>query len=219
MRIVIQIVVFAIVGVLIWLLIDSIREPITFQNEYDARQRTVVNRLEVIQDLQQMHRGLRDEYAKTFDTLTDVLRNGRFPVLSVTEDPANPGVFRYDTVRYVPAIDSAVAVGASLLNSDEMSLGMSQQFDIVMQRVRKVPYNDEGLEFEMKADTITYQQVRGVPVVQVLTPVNSFMGKYAGPKYKKYDRFYNPDDDTEFDTYYIGFGSMRKPSTSGNWEN
>ncbi|MEM6723496.1 MAG: hypothetical protein AAF598_05620, partial [Bacteroidota bacterium] len=134
-----------------------------------------------------------------FDTLKQVLRSDTFEIIKVfgnPDDEEKKDEVRFETL-YVPAIDSIAKLN---LNLDSLTY---------------VPFTN-GVEFDVQAEIIEYQSTK-VPVVLVRTPYKEFMGKYANPRYKRFDATYNPDDITE-KNYFIGFGSLNKPTTAGFWE-
>ncbi|MCB0634162.1 MAG: hypothetical protein R2824_21365 [Saprospiraceae bacterium] len=193
MRLVINLFLAAVVVGLVWLLISSIREPIAFQSEKERRERAVIDKLMEIRTAQDLFRNITDGFAPTFDSLSDVLKNGKFAVISVIGDPDDPnftGEIIYDTT-YSPAIDSIRALG---INLDSLPY---------------VPYG-HGAIFDIAADTITYQKTI-VPVVEVGVQRKVFMGPYADRRFARYDQKYNPEAP-------IKFGSMNSPNMSGNWE-
>jgi hypothetical protein len=194
MRTVINLVLAAIAGVLVWVLISSISEPIAFQDELNRRQDAVIDRLKEVRTAQQLFRDVTGEgFASNFDTLDQVLRNGQIPIVSVFGDPDDPnfdGVIRYDTI-YRSALDSAIALRLPL------------------DSLRYVPFT-EGQKFDIRADTVTYQSTL-VNVVEVSTNYKYFMGPYANPRFARYDNTYDP-------TKTIKFGNMSTPSLAGNWE-
>ena len=106
------------------------------------------------------------------------------------DDPTNADKFQR-FVTYSPAIDSINALG---INLDSL---------------KYIPFSD-GMAFEIAADTIEYQKTT-VSVVEVGTKWKNFMGRYADPRYGKYDSKYDPNKT-------IKFGDMLKPNLSGNWE-
>ena len=119
------------------------------------------------------------------------MKYGKFMLVSVNGDPDDPNsVITFDTT-YSPAIDSVKALGLDL---DKLAL---------------VPTVD-GLEFDIKADTASYQMTM-VDVVEVGIPYSKFMGQFADKKFKKYDNLYDP-------TKKIKFGSLSKPILTGSWE-
>ena len=194
MRLILNLLLIALIGLLAYLVINSIQEPIKFKAEKDKRQNAVVDKLIIIRQMQEFYRDIKEgEFAPSFESLIEVLRDGRFRNIKVVGDPDDPnftGEITYDT-SYVPAIDTVRALG---INLDSL---------------KYVPYG-EGATFEIMADTLTYQSTL-VNVVQVGTPIKTFMGKFADPKYGKYDSSYKPNN-------MIKFGDMNKPNLSGNWE-
>ena len=115
-------------------------------------------------------------------------------IIKVIGDPDDPnftGEITYDT-SYASAYDSI------------------QAMNINLDSIRFVPFG-EGATFEIQADTITYQSTM-VEVVEVGTRRKTFMGRYADPRYAKYDNTYDPNS-------FIKFGNMNAPNLAGNWEN
>lgn len=193
MRILINLVLAAIIIGLIWVLISSIREPIAFKAEKERRERAVIDKLMKIRTTQEAFRNIKGGFANSFDSLSYVLETDSFSIISVIGDPDDPdftGDIIYDTT-YMPAIDSINAMG---INLDSL---------------RFVPFGN-GAEFEIQADTITYQSTN-VPVVEVGVRRKYFMGPYADPRFARYDNSYDPNS-------YVKFGNMNAPNLSGNWE-
>lgn len=179
--------------VLAWLLYRSIEEPISFADARAERSEAVSNQLKTIRTTQEMYRDITGMFAPNFDTLKQVLRDGRFMEVRILGDPDDPDfdpTTAYDTT-YSPAIDSVNAM------------------KIDLDRLQYIPYT-EDMVFDIAADTIDYQSTK-VPVVQVGTPYKNFMGEYADERFKRYDQRYNPNAP-------IKFGDLSKPSLSGNWE-
>ncbi|MBK8506609.1 MAG: hypothetical protein IPL46_33100 [Saprospiraceae bacterium] len=194
MKLIINLVLFALIGLMAYLLVYSIQEPIKFKAEKDRRQNAVVDKLITIRKMQEFYRDIKGgPFANNWDSLVYTLRNGRFRNIKVIGDPDDPnftGVITYDT-SYTPAIDTVTALG---INLDSIAY---------------VPYTP-GVQFEIKADTLTYQSTI-VNVVQVGVPIKSFMGPFGDPKYARYDNSYKPNN-------FIKFGDMTKPNLAGNWE-
>ncbi len=194
MRLIINLILLAIVAALIYVLVDSIREPIAFKNEKDKREAAVVDRLMDLRRGQEIYRTITGgAFASNWNDFKDVLTNGKIPYVKVIGDPDDPnftGTITYDTT-YSNAIDSVKSLGWDL------------------NELVKVPFAD-GKTFDVQADTLSYQKTL-VNVVEVGTKRSTFMGKYADPSYQKYDARYDPNS-------IIKFGDMNKPNTSGNWE-
>ncbi|TVR81770.1 MAG: hypothetical protein EA409_06405 [Saprospirales bacterium] len=192
MKIAINVVLVLIIVGLVYLLIDSIQEPIEFQAEKERRSRVVIDQLRDIREAQRMFRDIRGVFSNDFDTLIHVLKTDSFNRIALIGDPDDPtgdGFIR-DTTR-ISAIDSIRAIGLDLDN------------------LPFVPFT-EGVRFYINADTITYQQTL-TAVVEVGVKWKEFMGPYADPSYRKYDYRYNPEG-------VLRFGSMNNPNLSGNWE-
>ncbi len=194
MRIIINLVLFALIIGIAYLLVYSIQEPIKFKAEKDKRQNAVVDKLLVIRKMQEFYRDIKGgAFAPSWEDLSSTLKTGQFMNVKVVGDPDDPnftGEITYDT-SYIPAIDTIRALG---INLDSL------QF---------IPYGN-GATFDIKADTLTYQSTL-VNVVEVSTPIKTFMGVYGDPKYARYDMSYKPNS-------LIKFGDMNKPNLSGNWE-
>jgi len=192
-RILINLLLVIVIAGLIYVLINSIREPIAFQREKARREQAVVDKLIKIRQAQELYRGVTGFFAPNFDTLQEVLETRDFTIVRVEgdpDDPTNPQAVTYDTV-YKPAIDSVRTLGLKL------------------DSLRYVPFTG-GKIFNIDADTLTYQQTL-VSVVEVGVPRKEFMGRFADPRYAKYDQSYDPNKP-------IKFGNMNAPNTSGNWE-
>jgi hypothetical protein len=193
MRLVINLILAAVVVLLVWVLIQSIREPIAFKSEKEKRELAVVDKLMEIRTAQEAYRDITGLFASTFDTLSLVLKTDSFAIIKVIGDPDDPnftGTITYDT-SYQPAYDSILAMG---INLDSLPF---------------VPYG-EGNRFEIQADTIEYQSTN-VAVVEVGVRRKVFMGPFADPRFARYDNGYDPNS-------VIKFGNMNAPNLSGNWE-
>jgi len=194
MRIVINLVLALIVVGLIWVLISSIREPIAFKAAKQKREEAVIDRLMKVRMAQEAFRNIKGGFAPDFDSLAYVLRNDSFSIVKVIGDPDDPdytGEIIYDTT-YVPAYDS-----------------IRKELGLPLDSLRYVPYSG-GTQFEIQADTITYQKTN-VPVVEVGVRREAFMGPYRDPRFARYDADYDPNS-------VIKFGNMNAPNLSGNWE-
>lgn len=199
MRYVINIVLFLAICGLVYTLVNNIKEPIDFKNQYDAREAVVTDRLKSIRAAQDVFRQVQGEgYAPTFDSLIQVLQEDSIMTISVLGNPDDPNdpTITYDT-SYTAAMDRIA------------ELNKINDFKIDLDSLPYVPYSD-GKKFEITADTITYQLTL-VNVLEVKTKISNYMGKYASPKYARYDASYNPNG-------YIKFGDMNSPNLTGNWE-
>ena len=199
MRLIINLILVALVGVLIYVLYSSINEPIEFQAEKNRREGAVINRLTDIRKTQELYREVHGEYAKDFDSLISTIRDGKIPVVKVVgdpDDPSNTDAIRYDT-SYVPAINY-------FTDYEKVT-----KRTIHLDSLRYVPFTS-GQQFNVQADTLTYQSTL-VNVVEVGITRTQFMGPYADVRFRRYDANYDPNK-------IIKFGNMNSPNLAGNWE-
>lgn len=195
MKIVVNILLIGLIGLLGYLLYANIKEPIEFQKVKTERERAVVAKLMMIRQTQEFYRSITGSFCNDFDTLAHVLATEDFMIINVQGDPDDPNFdisqITYDT-SYFPAIDSLNSMG---INLDSL---------------RFVPFAPKGTEFDIQADTIEYQKTM-VHVVEVGVIRKEFMGAYGTDHFKKYDSRYKPNQ-------RLKFGDMNTPNTAGNWE-
>ena len=194
MRIIINLILLALIGLLGFTLYSIIKEPIVFQEAKTAKKNMVVKRLQDIRTSQEMFRDITGKFAHDFDTLASVLKTDSLRFERIEGDPDDPtNIDKFTrTVYFRSAIDSI------------------RNMQINLDSLRYVPLASKGEEFTIEADTMTYQKTL-VNVVEVGTNWKTFMGKYADIKYSKYDNSYDPNA-------RIKFGDMSSPNISGNWE-
>lgn len=193
MKVAINLLLTALIFLLIYMIYTSIREPIAFQEEKGRRVDVVIARLKQIKASQEIYRTIKGTFAGSFEELISVLKTEKIPFEKIENDPSDPtneDKFIRST-SYSPAIDTITAMG---INLDSIPF---------------VPFTS-GLKFEISADTIEYQSTK-VPVVQVGTKWKTFMGEFGDPKYKKYDKYFDPEK-------LLKFGDMTTPNLNGNWE-
>ncbi|MEM9545313.1 MAG: hypothetical protein AAGA77_05035 [Bacteroidota bacterium] len=193
MRYVINGALIAIIILLAYMLVNSIKEPIAFGEAKEYRKSKVVKKLETIRKAQEIYRYINGQFASSFEDLATSLTNDSISfekIIGDPDDPTNADKFER-IVTYSPAIDSIRALG------------------IQLDSLKYIPFGG-GKTFDIAADTIEYQKTM-VSVVEVGTKWKTFMGKYADPRYGKYDSRYDPNKT-------IKFGDMFKPNISGNWE-
>ena len=195
-RTIFNVLMFLLILFLGFVLYTQIQEPIAFQKTKTEREKEVINQLIQIRRAQEVYRDVTGHYASSFTQLLDTIQVGRYRLIKVFGDPDDPNsqdAVRFDTT-YIPAMDSVNhMIPPLVLNKD----------------IGKVPFG-KGIEFEIFADTISYQAAV-VDAVEVGIPYEKFMGEFADPKYKKYDERYDPKKK-------IKFGDKNRPILTGSWE-
>lgn len=194
-------IVLAIVAVfLTYLVIDSIRQPVVFDNSKKEREVKIVQSLKDIRSTQGLFKENYNRYTANFDSLIEFIRVGELPVVNIVPDPNDTTFTKTinDTVGYVKVLDS--------LFKDRPNFNVNE--------LRYVPFSDPKQEFEIQAGYI----MRGgmnVPVFEVKTHYKTYLIGLDE------QRIRNEAKQREDLNKYPGLkvGSMTEPSTDGNWEN
>ena len=183
-----------------YLVFNSIRQPVVFDNTKKDREQKVVQNLKDIRSSQGLFKENYNKYTASFDTLIEFIRTGELPVVNIIPDPNDTTFTKTinDTVGYIKVLDSL--------------FGNRPNFNV--NELRYVPFSEPKQEFEIQAGYI----MRGgmnVPVFEVKTHYNSYL-KGLDPQ-----RIRNEAKQREDLNKYPGLkvGSMTEPSTDGNWEN
>ena len=189
---------------LIYLLIETIRKPIVFQETREVREEVVKARLLEIVELQKMHKDLRKNYAGNFDSLKHVLTNDTFVVEVVTGDQYDTTVqVRKDTMR-LPAKDS--------LTNYLAKKAPGQSIDEYFAQIRLVPFSDNK-EFDIDAGEAIVEGTDSfmTPTFEVGTALATYLAEFDKESHALYDPNYDPENQKR------KVGDLYKPSTSGNW--
>lgn len=199
MRLIINLILIAVVGLLGYLLFFGIKEPIAFGDAKKERLGAVTDRLKQIRYAQEFHRDITGKFANSFDSLQHVLKTDSFTLVKIIGNPDDPNseFTRIETKK--SAIDSLTY----LYNNPD------HKVKIVLDSLPFVPYGG-GERFTIQSDTLTYQKTL-VNVTEVGTQWKIFMGIYADAKYQRYDNLYFPEN-------MVKFGDMSGPNLGGNWE-
>ena len=183
---------------LAYLVFDSIRQPVAFENTRKEREIKVVQSLKDIRSTQTLFKQTYNRYTANFDSLIEYIRTGELPIVNMIPDPEDTTFTKTinDTVGYIKVIDS-------LFNSRE-------NFDVNSLRI--VPFS-QNVAFEMQAGYIMRGGLK-VAVFEAKTPYSSYLWD-LDPQ-----RVNNLRAEQEDLDKYAGLkvGSMDEPSTSGNWE-
>jgi hypothetical protein len=199
MRLIINLILIVVVGLLGYLLFFGIKEPIAFGDAKKERLAAVTDRLKQVRFAQEFYRDITGHFANSFDSLKYVLETDSFTLVKIIGNPDDPnGEFtRIETKK--SAKDSL----AFLYNNPD------HKVKIILDSLPFVPYGG-GAKFSIQADTLTYQKTL-VNVTEVGTQWKIFMGIYADARYQRYDNLYFPEN-------MVKFGDMSGPNLGGNWE-
>ena len=195
---IINIVLVLVAILLAYLVFDSIRQPVAFENTRRERELKVVQSLKDIRSTQTLFKQTYNRYTANFDSLIEYVKTGELPIVNMVPDPEDTTFTKTinDTVGYIKVIDS-------LFNSRE-------NFDINSLRI--VPFS-QNEQFELQAGYIMRGGLK-VAVFEAKTPYKSYLWDLDE------QRVNNLRAEQEDLDKYAGLkvGSMDEPSTSGNWE-
>jgi len=199
MKIVLQVLLFAAICGVTYLVVESVQQPIRFNSEKDRRYDATIQRLKDIRTAQTAYRSENKEYTGSFDELIEFLKNGEFKVLMVIGDlddsaSIQAGKIIRDTIR-IPVLDSLFKKGYPV------------------DSIRYIPYS-QGIEFDMDTAFLTAGNVK----------VNVFEAKVANDVLLKGldgQLLVNFNADRIVKTGFAGLkvGSLTETTNNaGNWE-
>ncbi|MBP9994301.1 MAG: hypothetical protein KBT67_05075 [bacterium] len=186
---------------LVYLVFDSIRQPVAFENTRRTRESEVIQNLKDIRSTQTLFKQTYNRYTASFDSLIEYVKTGELPVVNIIADPTDTTFTKTinDTVGYIKVSDS--------LFKNRVNFNVND--------LRYIPFSDKE-EFELQAGFITRGGLR-VAVFEAKAPYKS----YLNDEDKKFrQRVNNLRAEQEDLGKYAGLkvGSMDEASTNGNWE-
>jgi hypothetical protein len=207
LSILINILLFAVIVFLAWLVVKSIQAPIKFNTEQKARETKVVERLIDIRNAEVLYKNANNKYTADFDSLINFCQNAEIPIVKIIPDPTDTTFTRTinDTLGYVKVMDS--------LKSGR------EDFDI--KDIKWVPFSDPQQQFEIEAGIIKRSGI-DIPVFEVRTPYEVYLATPGAAFNEKEwkQRVDNTKAEKESINRYAGLkvGSMEEATTDGNWE-
>jgi len=211
MRKVIQVLFVLIIIVLSYLIVESIMEPIRFNQEVEVRESATIERLIDIRDAQKAYKDIYKKYTGSFDTLIAFLDTTSFQVVKAIGyipeewldqmgfDKARTkaladGIISRD-ITHVPVLDSLFGKG---FNSDSLQY---------------VPYT-EGVTFTMESGEILTSSNLTIQVVQAFVLYDDLLFEMDGQLTANYK-----DERMKIVGFAgVKFGSLEEGTLGGNWE-
>lgn len=211
MRRVIQILFVLIIIVLGYLIVESIMEPIRFNQNVEQRENATIARLIDIREAQKAYKDIYKKYTGSFDTLIAFLDTGSFDVVKAIgeipeewleelgfekarEKALKEGVISRETTK-IPVMDSLFGVGYPI------------------DSLRYVPFT-EDVNFTMESGEILTSSNLLVQVVEVSVLYDQLlagMDKQLVVNYK--------DERMKIVGFEgVKFGSLEEGTLTGNWE-
>ncbi len=197
---IINIVLVLLAILLGYLVFNSIRQPVVFENTKKEREMKVVQNLKDIRSTQGLFKENYNRYTASFDSLIEFIRTGELPVVNIIPDPNDTTFTKTinDTVGYINVLDSL--------------FGNRPNFNV--ESLRYIPFSEPQQEFEIQAGYITRGGMN-VPVFEVKAHYNTYLIGLDE------QRIRNEAAQRENLEKYPGMkvGSMNEASIDGNWEN
>lgn len=196
--IILKVVLAIAIIILGYMVVDSIMQPVRFENEKAKRDEVVIELLKNIRDVQVAYKGINNVYINSFDTLIDFVVSGQLPVVNIIPDPTDTTFSRTinDTTGYI-------SVGESIFK-DFSNLDPAS--------IEYIPFSN-GKKFKMAADVIEINKVR-VPVFEISAEYKDILYGMEEQlilnlirKLKEFEKFPG-----------LKVGSLTEASTDGNWE-
>ena len=211
MRRVIQILFVLVIIVLGYLIVESIMEPIRFNQEKEVREQAAIDRLIDIREAQKAYKDVYKKYTGSFDTLIAFVDTGNFTVVKAIGDIPEEWL---DELGFDKAREKALKEGViSRENTSVPVLDSLFYPGFRTDSLRYVPYT-EGVTFNMTSGELLTSSNLVVQVVEASCLYDDLlngMDKQLVVNYK---------DERQKIVGFEGvkFGSMEEGTLTGNWE-
>jgi hypothetical protein len=211
MRRVIQILFVLIIIVLGYLIVESIMEPIRFNQEVKTREQATITRLIDIREAQKAYKDIYKKYTGSFDTLIAFVDTGSFAVVRAIGDIPEDWL---DEMGFDKAREKALKEGViSRETSYVPVLDSLFSSDFPVDSLRYVPYTD-GVTFTMQAGTLLTSSNLTVQVVEAYTLYDDLLNGLD----KQLVVNYKDERNKIVGFEGVKFGSMEEGTLTGNWE-
>ena len=211
MRKVIQILFVLVIIVLGYLIVESILEPIKFNQEVAVRERATINRLIDIREAQKAYKDIYKKYTGSFDTLIAFVDTGSFTVVKANGEIPEEWL---DELGFEKAREKALSEGVITRENQKVPVLDSLFYPgFPTDSLRYVPYTD-GVTFKMSSGELLTSSNLVVQVVEASCLYDDLlngMDKQLVVNYK---------DERQKIVGFEGvkFGSMEEGTLTGNWE-
>ncbi len=211
MRRVIQILFVLIIIVLGYLIVESIMEPIRFNQEVEVREQATIDRLIDIREAQKAYKDVYKKYTSSFDTLISFVDTGNFTVVKADGDIPEEWL---DELGFDKARGKALKEGViSRINMHVPVLDSLFNPGFATDSLRYVPFT-EGVTFEMDAGKLLTSSNLTVQVVETFCLYDDLLNEMDRQLVVNYK-----DERMKIVGFEgVKFGSMEEGTLTGNWE-
>jgi hypothetical protein len=211
MRRVIQILFVLIIIVLGYLIVESIMEPIRFNQEVEVRESATIDRLIDIRTAQKAYKDIYKTYTGSFDTLIAFLDTGQFAVVKAIGEIPEEWLdeMGFEKARLKALADGVISRETSLIPVKDSLFSSTYNAD----SLRYVPFT-EGVEFKMESGEILTSSNLTVQVVEVSVLYDDLLNGMDRQLIVNYKDERNKLVGFEG----VKFGSLEEGTLTGNWE-
>lgn len=211
MRRVIQILFVLIIIVLGYLIVESIMEPIRFNQEVETRERATIDRLIDIREAQKAYKDVYRQYTSSFDTLIAFVDTGSFTVIKADGDIPEEWL---DEMGFEKAREKALAEG--VISREPIQIPVLDSLfnpGFATDSLRYVPFT-EGVTFKMDAGKLLTSSNLTVQVVETSCLYDDLLNEMDRQLVVNYK-----DERMKIVGFEgVKFGSMEEGTLTGNWE-
>lgn len=211
MRRLIQILFVLIIIVLGYLIVESIMEPIRFNQQVETREQATIDRLIDIREAQKAYKDVYKKYTSSFDTLIAFVDTGNFTVVKADGDIPEEWL---DELGFEKAREKALEEG--VISRENMHVPvLDSLFDqgFATDSLRFVPFT-EGVTFVMDAGQLLTSSNLTVQVVETFCLYDDLLNQMDRQLVVNYK-----DERMKIVGFEgLKFGSMEEGTLTGNWE-
>ena len=211
MRRVIQILFVLIIIVLGYLIVESIMEPIRFNQQVETREQATIDRLIDIREAQKAYKDVYKKYTSSFDTLIAFVDTGSFTVVKAEGDIPEEWL---DELGFEKAREKALNEGVISRENTFIPV-LDSLFDqgFPTDSLRYVPFT-EGVTFVMDAGELLTSSNLTVQVVETFCLYDDLLNEMDRQLVVNYK-----DERMKIVGFEgVKFGSMEEGTLTGNWE-
>lgn len=203
-RLIIQIVLAAISAVLIYMVYESIQQPVRYDSTKEIRKQVIVQKLNEIKALQVEFKKVHGKYTGSFDTLIDFYKTGK--IAFVMKIGSN------DTMSEAQALKlKLIRRDTSYINVKDSLFQDIENFNI--ENLAIVPFTGGKIKFEMEAGTVEKASYI-LPVFEVRCYMKDFL-KDVDQQELLTNEIRKMKKDEKFAGWKLG--SLTEVSIDGNW--
>ena len=211
MRRVIQILFVLIIIVLGYLIVESIMEPIRFNQKVETRERATIDRLIDIREAQKAYKDVYKKYTSSFDTLIAFVDTGSFIVVKAEGDIPEEWL---DEMGFEKAREKALKEG--VISREPIQVPVLDSLfnpEFATDSLRYVPFT-EGVTFVMASGSLLTSSNLTVQVVETFCMFDDLLNGMDRQLVVNYK-----DERMKIVGFAgVKFGSLEEGTLTGNWE-